>query len=201
MNSYVTSATIKSLREKKHMTQAELAQVLMVSDKTVSKWETGKGLPDISLLEPLSNALGISLIELISGDCVTNRNRSANILRSRFYVCPVCGNTVHATGESVVSCCGITLPPLESERCEGSHKITIEPIEDEFLVSINHPMTKEHYISFIACITSDKAEIVKLYPEGSCETRLRLRGTGVLYAYCNRDGLFSAKFSRGSIID
>lgn len=50
MNQYVTGAVIKELREKNHMTQAELAVRLCVSDKTISKWETGKGYPDMSLL-------------------------------------------------------------------------------------------------------------------------------------------------------
>ena len=50
MNSYVTGATIKQLRERRKLTQAELAERIGVSSKTVSKWETAKGLPDISLL-------------------------------------------------------------------------------------------------------------------------------------------------------
>ncbi len=50
MNSYVTGTVIKQLREKQNLTQAMLADMICVSDKTVSKWETGKGLPDISLL-------------------------------------------------------------------------------------------------------------------------------------------------------
>lgn len=52
MNTYVTGATIKELRENKNLTQAELARKIGVSSKTVSKWETAKGLPDISLLQP-----------------------------------------------------------------------------------------------------------------------------------------------------
>ena len=54
MNTYVTSATIKHLREKQGLTQAELAEKIGVSSKTISKWETAKGLPDISLLQPLA---------------------------------------------------------------------------------------------------------------------------------------------------
>ncbi len=49
MNTYVTGATIKALRESRGLTQAGLAEKLGVSSKTVSKWETAKGLPDISL--------------------------------------------------------------------------------------------------------------------------------------------------------
>lgn len=60
MNTYVTAEIIKQLREKKGLTQSGLAKIIGVSDKAVSKWETGKGLPDISLIEPLSAALSVS---------------------------------------------------------------------------------------------------------------------------------------------
>ena len=53
-DSYVIGNTIRNLREQKNMTQAELAGLIYVSPKTISKWETGKGLPDISLLELLA---------------------------------------------------------------------------------------------------------------------------------------------------
>ena len=77
------------------MTQAELAEKLCVSDKTISKWGTAKGYPDISLLEPIEKVFGVSITELISGNAINNVNVSANMLRSNFYVCPVCGNTIH----------------------------------------------------------------------------------------------------------
>ena len=82
MNTYVTGTTIKQLREKRNLTQAELAEKIGVSSKTVSKWETAKGLPDISLLQPLAQALGISVIELMNGEHITNQNISANMLRT-----------------------------------------------------------------------------------------------------------------------
>jgi len=175
------------------LTQAELAERIGVSSKTVSKWETAKGLPDISLLQPLSQALGISVIELMNGEHITNKNISANMLRCKFYVCPICGNTIHSTGNAVVSCCGITLPPLEDEDTDIDHTVTIENVEDEHFISIHHPMTKQHFISFVAFVSSDRLQMVKLYPEGNAETRLQLRGKGYLYYYCNRHGLFKKK--------
>ena len=193
MNTYVTSATIKQLREKRGLTQAELAEKIGVSDKTVSKWETAKGLPDISLLQPLAQALGISVIELMNGEHIINKNTSANMLRCKFYVCPVCGNIIHSTGDSVISCCGITLPALEAETAEEDHAVCIEQVEDEHFVTVAHPMTKQHYISFMAYVTSDRIQMVKLYPEGNAETRLQLRGFGMLYWYCNQHGLFKKK--------
>ena len=193
MNTYVTGNTVRQLREARGMTQAELAESIGVSSKTVSKWETGKGLPDITLLQPLAQALGISVIELMNGEQITNRNVSANMLRCKFYVCPICGNIIHSTGSTLVSCCGVTLPPLEPEEAEGEHSIRIERVEDEHFVTLEHPMTKTHFISFLAHVTTDRLQLVKLYPEGNAETRLQLRGRGMLYAYCNRHGLFRMK--------
>lgn len=192
MNTYVTGSTIRLLRESKNMTQAELAHTLAVSAKTISKWETAKGLPDISLLEPLAAALGVSVLELMQGEPVINRNRAANLLRSKLYVCPVCGNVLHSTGQAVVSCCGVALPAQnisEAENADENHQLTVERVEDELFVTIHHPMTKEHYISFIAYLTGDKFQLVKLYPEGNATCRFPLRGKGVLYFYCNRHGL------------
>lgn len=79
MNQYLTGAVIKELREKNNLTQSELAAILNVSDKTVSKWETAKGYPDISLLESIAGAFGISVNELLSGNTITNMNVSATI--------------------------------------------------------------------------------------------------------------------------
>ena len=190
MNTYVTGTTIRNLREDRRMTQAELAETLGVSSKTVSKWETAKGLPDITLLKPLAQALGISVIELMNGEHITNRNVSGNLRRCKFYVCPICGNIIHSTGNAVVSCCGVTLPPLEAEEGDDDHAVTVEQVEDEQFVTVRHPMTKEHFISFVAYVTCDRVQLVKFYPEGEAQTRLQMRGLGTLYYYCNRHGLY-----------
>ncbi len=193
MNNYITGATIKRLREEKGITQSQLAEQIGVSGKAVSKWETAKGLPDITLIEPLAKALGVSVMELMSGETVNNKNVSANILRSKFYACPVCGNIIRSTGDAVISCCGITLPPLEAEEADESHRTNIERVEDEYFVTVDHDMTKTHFISFIAHLTSDRVQFVKLYPEGNAETRFQLRGKGFLYIYCNKHGLMKKR--------
>ena len=193
MNTYVTGTTIKNLRETRNLTQAELAEQIGVSSKTVSKWETAKGLPDITLLQPLAQALGISVIELMNGEHITNKNISANMTRCKFYICPICGNIIHSTGNTLISCCGITLPPLEAEEADEHHGITVENVEDEHFITVRHPMTKNHFISFVAFVTSDRLQLVKLYPEGNAETRMQLRGRGSIYYYCNRHGLFRVK--------
>jgi len=190
MNQYVTGAVIKQLRENKKMTQLQLAEKLAVSDKTVSKWETGRGYPDISLLEPLAQTLGVSMTELISGETVRNGNVAANMLKSFFYVCPVCGNVLVSTGEAAVSCHGVQLLPLDAESDCGGHELSLERVEDEYYVHSSHEMTKSHYISFFAALGSDGVELKKLYPEQEAEARFKIRGTRKIFWYCNKDGLF-----------
>ena len=197
MNQYVTGTVIKELREKDKMTQFQLAEKLGVSDKTVSKWETGKGYPDITLLEPIAKVFRISVTELISGSTIHNANVSANMMRSKFYVCPVCGNVIHTMGEAAIHCHGILLTPLEAEPTDERHMIFIERVEDEYYVRIDHSMTKEHYISFVAAASSDDMQMVKLYPEGNAEVRFKLRGVRRIFFYCNRDGLFSINPVKG----
>lgn len=164
-----------------------------MSDKTVSRWESGRGLPDLALLEPLGAALGVSVAELLSGECVTNRNRAGNPLRGRFYVCPVCGNVIHAMGEGSFHCCGVALPPLEAEVPDETHELTAEDVGGEYYVSLAHPMEKGHFISFLALVGPSRLEIVKLYPEQEAAARFSKRGGGILYACCNRHGLFCRK--------
>ena len=197
MNQYVTGEVIRRLREGKGLTQEELAERIHVGGKAVSKWETGKGFPDVSLLEPLAQALGISVIELFSGDAVQNRNKAANMARSRMYVCPVCGHVILSAGEAVVSCCGITLPPQEAEAPDGEHNAEITVVEDEYFVSVRHPMTREHFISFLCALSDQGIQLVKLYPEGNAEARFKISRVQRLYAYCNRHGLFQIPLKAG----
>ena len=190
MNQYVTGAVIKSLREQKKLTQLQLAEKLGVSDKTISKWETGKGYPDITLLEPIADAFSVSVTELISGNTVTNSNVSSNMMRSHFFVCPVCGNIIHSMGEAVIQCHGVQLQPEEAEPTDEEHKIFVERVEDEYYVRIEHEMSKSHYISFIAAVSKDRMQMVKLYPEGNAEARFKINGVEKIFFYCNRSGLF-----------
>lgn len=112
------------------------------------------------------------------------------MLRSNFYVCPICGNMIYSMGQASVCCHGITLLPLEGENCDDDHSIKIEKIEDEYYVTIHHEMTKKHYISFIAAVSTDRMQMVKLYPEGNAQARLKIHGVKEIFCYCNRDGLF-----------
>ena len=193
MDKYVTGTVIRTLREGKKMTQEELAERIHVGGKAVSKWETGQGFPDISLLEPLARALDISVIELLSGECIQNKNQAANMLRSKFYICPVCGNVIRTIGEAMISCCGLTLPPQDAEPPDAEHEICVAPVEDEYYVTVSHPMTKEHYISFLAAVSDHGVQFEKLYPEADAQARFKRNRIAQLYAYCNHHGLFQIK--------
>lgn len=188
--SYVTGNTIKSLREKHGITQKALAEKINVSDKTISKWETNKGLPDIGIVEELAKALGVSLTELLTGDLKTNENTSGNMKKIQFYICPICGNIITAVGEGEFSCCGIRLPKQEGEVAEADHTLMVETIDNEYSITMEHPMNKAHYVSFISYVTSNSVETIKLYPEQDISVRFRKKGHRTLYIYCNRHGLY-----------
>lgn len=198
MGRYVTAEIIKSLREGKRLTQRELASAVGVTDKAVSKWESGRGLPDISLIDALAQALGVSVAELLTGDVRENANRAGNMMRSKFYVCPICGNVMHAMGEGSFSCCGVQLMPQEAEDADedDAHRVRVERIENDWYLTLDHPMTKQHYLSFAAYVTSDTVSLKKLYPEQSPEVRFPMRGSGLLYVFCNQHGLFRLKTPR-----
>ncbi len=187
---------IKTLREKKGMTQLELASELNLSDRTISKWETGRGYPDITFLEKIASLFSLSVSELLNGAAVTNFNVSGNMLRSSFYVCPVCGNVIVTTGEASVSCHGIMLGKLEKNGVDEEHGVALSIVEDEYFISISHPMTKEKYISFIAALSSERVQAVKLYPEGNAEARVKMNGVREILFYSNTDGLYALSPNR-----
>ena len=182
--------TIINKRKEKGITQDELASYIGVSKAAVSKWEIGKGLPDIGIIEELARALSVSIGELLTGEYRENENMSGNMKKVQFYICPVCGNIITSVGSGSFSCCGITLPKQEPEEDDGDHLICIETVDNEYHVVMEHPMNKNHYVSFIAYVTSDSVEIVKLYPEQSISVRFRRKGHGMICAYCNRHGMF-----------
>lgn len=184
------------LRRRSGMSQQEVAATIGVTRQTVSNWESGRGLPDISLIESLAAALGVSVAELLTGDVRQNANRAGNMLRSRFYVCPICGNVVHALGEGSFSCCGSQLISQEAEEPDEHHNATVTYLDGSWHVLIDHPMTKQHYISFIAYVTSGGIQLAKLYPEQEAEVRIPANGSGYLYFFCNQHGLFRMRTPR-----
>lgn len=196
MPGYISNDTIRSLREAAQLTQKQLADELGVTDKAISKWETGRGLPDVTLLDPLSKALNVSIAELLAGERIVNTNKAANLNKSRFYVCPICGNVLYSSGEATISCCGTTLPPLEPEDDTGEAPARIEISDGEVYVAIDHAMQKDHFVSFLAYVTTDHHYLRKLYPEQRAEARFPYKGSGTIYSYCNRHGLSAQKIRK-----
>ena len=188
-----TGEMIRSLRKEKGLTQQRLADQLRISPKTISKWEQGRGAPDVSLWPALSAILGADMHKLIAGQMQPNRRDGGKVRSARFYACPYCGSIHWGTGEAEILCCGRRVEALSPSAVPEEWALRGEEIDGEVFVTFQHPMTKTHFISFAAYVTCDRVQLVKLYPEGEAQTRLPLRGMGVLYYYCNRHGLFRKK--------
>ena len=181
---------IRKLRMERRLTQKQLADSIGVSDKTVSKWERGLGCPDVSLLSALSGAFGVNIEKILLGDLDPNGRDGGNMKRIRFYVCPDCGNVLTATGEAEIACCGRRLAPLQPKPADDEHRLTVTPMEDEYHLAFSHPMSKEHFLRFVAYVAYDRVLLVRLYPEQGGELRIPQMHGGKLYFCCNRDGLF-----------
>ena len=188
MDQVKTGGLIRALRTQKGLTQKALAEAIGVGDKAVSKWERGLGCPDVSLLPEISRVLGVGLETLLSGSLDANDQERGNMKKLRFYVCPSCGNLITAAAEMGASCCGRTLLPLEPQKPE--EPLSVEKIDDSWFVSSSHPMTKDHYVSFVALLTGDTLFLRRLYPEWDLQTRIPAFGHGILLWYCTKHGLF-----------
>lgn len=190
MNNCDTGALIKALRTEKGLTQSQLADMLSVSDRTVSKWETGRGCPDVSLLSALSEILGVDIEQILKGGIRSNDFVSGNMKKASYFVCPACGNIVMSTGNASVSCCGRRLLPCKAQKSDETHAVSIENVENDWFITCGHEMEKEHYISFVAFATTGEIKIFKTYPEWELQVRFPKRGHGLLLWYCTRHGLF-----------
>lgn len=188
MDCIKTGRLISKLRKEKGLTQQEVADVLSISNKTVSKWETGLGCPDLSLWPELSVILGVDMAGLMGGEITPNRPDSGNISRIRFYVCPTCGNILVSTGSAYIACCGRTLSPLKISDCPPP-EMTVEETDMELYITFDHEMTKDHYISFAAYVKTDRIYLYRMYPEQSPSVRIPIMRGGKLYVYCVKHGL------------
>ena len=185
-----TGALIRTLRRDKGMTQKQLADQLLVSDKAVSKWERGCGSPDVSLLPDLSKALGVGLENLLSGDLEQNDLVGGNMKNLKFYVCPQCGNLLTAAAPAKIACCGKPLEPLTPQKAGHDDAVQVEQIENDSFITARHPMEKAHYITFVALLTGDTVVLRRQYPEWDLQARLPRIGHGLLVWHCNQHGLF-----------
>lgn len=181
---------IFQLRTEKGMTQKALADAMNISDRTISKWERGIGCPDVSLLGELSNILGVNIDKILSGDLEPNLVDGGNMKKTKFYICPACGNVLLGTGEAEISCCGRKLLPAEIKKEDHSHEIKVEAIEGDLYVTLEHEMEKQHYITFAAHVSYDRVLLVKLYPEQDAQVRFPKPRRGTLYVCCSNHGLY-----------
>ncbi len=180
---------IAKLRKEKNLTQRDIADALGIQNKTVSKWECGLGCPDLSLWSELSAILGVDMKQMMEGEITANSPDNGNIDNVRFYVCSSCGNILVSTGSASIFCCGRKLEPILPTDSSVAIKITVEEIDTDYFVTIDHPMTKEHYLSFVAYVKSDKIYLNRLYPEQSPTFRIPITTGGKLYVYCIKHGL------------
>lgn len=189
---------IFQLRKEKGLTQRQLADMLGISNKAVSKWECGNGAPDVSLWNDLSAVLGADILKLLQGELAPNRRDVGKMENIRFYVCPSCGNILTSTGKAGVTCCGRRLSPLPPSTETAGHDITVEETDGDYYVTVDHDMSKAHYICFAACVYDDRVWFQRLYPEQSPSFRIPIiKGGGNLYIYCTEHGLF--KFQKESL--
>lgn len=177
------------LRKEKRLTQQQLANMLHVSDKAVSKWERGGGCPNPDVLTPLSNILEVGLEELLNGELGDERKSPENMKKLKFYVCLDCGNILTANAEASISCCGKKLTALEAQKANAEEKLRVELIENEYFISSDHEMSKSNYISFAALLTGDTVIMKKLYPEWDMMLRMPRLGRGTLLWYSSSEGL------------
>lgn len=183
-------ALIRRLRQEQNLTQQQLADKLCISNKTVSKWERGLGCPDVSLLNELSAAFGVELSGLLAGELVSAEVLAGDLKKMRFFVCPGCGNLLMSMGEGRITCCGKQLSPQTPRKPDDAHALNIELVDNEYYLEAAHEMSKEHYIAFVALLSSDGLILRKLYPEWGLSVRLPRVARGELIWYCTKDGLF-----------
>lgn len=186
------------LRTEKKMTQKQLADAMNISDRTISKWERGLGCPDVSLLNELSGILGVNIEKILSGYLESNDTNGGNMRKIKFYVCPICSNILFGIGEAEISCCGRILTSLNVNLGDNIHIINIDEVDGDYFVTVNHEMSKEHFISFAAYVAYDRVLLIKLYPEQNAEFRIQGISKDNLYVYCNKHGLY--KYSVNAIL-
>ncbi|MCD5323319.1 MULTISPECIES: helix-turn-helix domain-containing protein [Pontibacillus] len=194
MNNHKVGELIYHLRKEMGLTQKELADQMHISDRTISKWERGYGSPDVTLLPHLSALLGVNIENILDGELTSNEFVGGNMKKSSYFVCPSCNNIVLATGDISLSCCGRKLEPLEAKKATDDEKLTFTDSDEEWFITSDHPMTKDHYISFIALATGDQVQIMKQYPEWNLQTRIPKRKHGKLLWYDTKHGLFYQLF-------
>lgn len=194
MDTVKTGLIIKTRRKELGYTQKKLAEKLFVEAKTISKWETGKGFPDISHIGSLSEVLGIEATRIIEGEIKKKNKDSGNLKRMSFYLCPECNNVLWSTSSASIFCCGVKQEALTiSEKKLDAY---IELIDDSYYITICHEMTKENHILFVSLVKDDMIITKRLYPEGEAAVSFPRTIRGTLYI-----GTSKGEFYRFTISD
>ncbi len=190
MDAKKTGDVIRSLRTEKGMTQQTLAEKLHVSAKAVSKWETGAGCPDVALIPEMAALFSVPAEVLLAGELEENNANGGNMKKTKFYVCPHCGNVVFSAQPAGVTCCGRLLVPLEAQKATEEEKLQVELVENDYFITGSHPMEKDHSITFAALLTGDTVLLKRLWPEWNLQMRFPRIARGTLVWHCSRHGLF-----------
>lgn len=180
---------IRAARLAKNLTQTQLGEALGVSGKAVSKWETGRGAPEVDSLPQLAKLLGLDLAALLEGQKEQER-MNGNFKKMRFYVCPQCGNMMISAGAGEYSCCGHILQALQPQKPDEAHSVNIAVSDGDWFLTSTHEMTRQHFISFAAFLTGDTAIVKKCYPEWDFQVRIPRISHGIFLWYCKNHGLF-----------
>lgn len=181
---------IRAARLGKNMTQQQLGEALGISGKAVSKWETGRGAPEVDCLPRLSTILGLDLSALLEGQREEQEMVNGNFKKMKFYVCPHCGNLVVSAERGDFSCCGHVLEALTPQKPDEAHSVTIAQSDGDWFLTAKHEMTRQHYLSFAAFLTGDTAIVKKCYPEWDFQVRIPRISHGIFLWYCTSHGLF-----------
>ena len=190
MDLIIRGQLLRQLRKEKKLTQKQLAEKLGVVPKTVSKWETGNGFPDVSMLPVLADIFDVNERSLLTGRLTENNATTCNPKRTQFYVCPHCGSVMQGMGACLITCCDKRLSPLPSLPANDEHALKITEIDNEFYIEIPHEMSKAHSIRFVSYIGFDKVLTTYLYPEQDYAVRIPKAYDGKIVYYCNQHGLF-----------
>ena len=188
MNYQKIGQLIRKLRTEQGFTQSELAELLHISNKTVSKWECGNGCPELSLFPALSKVLNTDFSALFSGETEEKCPDTGNLKRISFHICPICGNLITSTSAAGISCCGKVLLPQQLQR--AGEELHVELQDREYYITADHEMSRQHYITFVALRSSEQFLLRKLYPEWDVQLRLPYTPGAVLIWHCSQHGLF-----------
>ena len=195
MDQVRTGEIIRQLRTERGLTQKQLAELINVSDKAVSKWECGGGCPDVSLLTALADVFHTDIQVLLTGNIDRKESEKGDMKKLKFYVCKDCGNIITASSEAAVTCCGNELTVLEARKAEDGERLKVEDIGGEWYITTDHEMTKEHYVSFVVYVTDNSIMMFRQYPEWGMNITMPMYRSGRLVWYCSRCGLLYQELS------